>query len=132
MDKPSIFSRIIRGELPCHKIYEDEDTLAFLDIHPITPGQALVVPKKQVAFVWDLDSREYHALMETVHKVAQKLREIYPDKDRVGIMIEGLDVADHAHVKVFAFDDGEYRSVPDMNSEPDHTTLARIAEELRF
>jgi len=132
MDKPSIFTQIINGEIPCHKIYEDDKTFAFLDIHPITPGHTLVVPKKQVDFTWDLDDDDYHALMATVRKVARRLREIYPEKERVGVMIEGLDVADHAHVKVFAFDNGEYRYVPDMAAEPDHAALAAIAQKLAF
>lgn len=133
MTEPSIFTRIINGEVPCHKVHEDDRTFAFLDIHPITPGHILVVPKKQVGFVWDLDDDDYQALMATVQKAGQKLRQAYPDKDRVGVMIEGLDVADHAHVKVFAFDaGGEYRHVPDMDAEPDHAALAELANKLAF
>ncbi len=129
----SIFTKIINGDIPCHKIYEDEKTLAILDIHPIQPGQVLVVPKKQVAFVWDLENDDYTALMSTVQKVGRKLREIFPQKDRVGVMIEGMDVANHAHVKVFPFSKGgEYRVLPDMSAEPDHTALAAMAEKLRI
>jgi histidine triad (HIT) family protein len=50
----SIFTKIIKGEIPCHKIYEDQDTLAFLDVQPVQPGHTLVIPKKQVEFLWDL------------------------------------------------------------------------------
>lgn len=132
MNEPSIFTKIINGEIPSHKVYEDEHTYAFLDIHPIQPGHVLVVPKKQVAFVWDLEPSDYQALMTTVQKVGQRVREVFPDKDRVGVMIEGLDVVDHAHVKVFPFSKGEYRTVPDMSAEPDHEVLAGIAEKLRF
>lgn len=128
----SIFTKIIKGEIPCHKVYEDEHTLAFLDIHPIQPGHVLVVPKKQVGFVWDLGSADYQALMATVQKIGRRLKESFPDKSRVGVMIEGLDVADHAHVKVFPFSTAaEYRFVPDMSAEPDHTALAAMAEKLR-
>ena len=49
----SVFTKIIKGEIPCHKVYEDDKTFVFLDIHPIQPGQVLVVPKKQIGFVWD-------------------------------------------------------------------------------
>lgn len=128
----SIFTKIINQEIPCHKVYEDEATLAFLDIHPIQPGQVLVVPKKQVPFVWDLEPADYQALMATVQKVGQRLREVFPEKDRVGVMIEGLDVVDHTHVKVFPFSKGEYRSMPDMTAEPDHDQLATIAAKLYF
>lgn len=132
MNEPSIFTKIINGEIPCHKVYEDDKTLAFLDIHPVQPGQVLVVPKQQIPFVWDLDDETYLALMSTVKKVGTKLREVFPEKDRVGVMIEGLDVADHVHVKVFPFSKGEYRDLPDMDAEPDHEALAAIAEKLRF
>lgn len=132
MQEPSLFTKIINGEIPSHKIYEDEHTYAFLDIYPIQPGQVLVVPKKQTAFVWDMDSADYQALMATVQKVGRRLRELFPEKDRVGVMIEGLDVVDHAHVKIFPFSKGEYRALPDMTVEPDHVLLAELAEKLRF
>ncbi len=128
----SIFTKIINGEVPCSKIYEDDKTFAFLDIHPIQPGHVLVVPKKQVPFVWDLDDDDYQALMSTVKKVAQKIREEFPEKDRVGVMIEGLDVADHAHVKIFPFNRGEYRTLPDMDAEPDFAALSLVADKLKL
>jgi len=129
----SIFTKIIKGEIPCHKVYEDENTLAFLDIHPIQPGQVLVVPKKQVGFVWDMSSADYQALMATVHKIGQRLRKVLPEKKRVGVIIEGLDVEDHAHIKVFPFDnDQEFRNKSDPSAEPDHTALAEMAARLAF
>lgn len=129
----SIFTKIIKGEIPCHKIYEDENTFVLLDIHPIQPGQVLVVPKKQVGFIWDLDSADYQALMATVQKVGLRLREAFPEKARIGVMVEGLDVGDHAHIKVFPFDnDQEFRTHPDQQADPDHTELAKIAEKLAF
>jgi histidine triad (HIT) family protein len=128
----SIFTKIIKGELPFHKVYEDEKTLAFLDIYPIQTGQVLVVPKKQVGFVWDLDDEDYVALMRTAKIVGTKLREAFPDKDRVGMMVEGLDVTDHAHVKVFPFSaGGEFRELP-THDEPNHDALAALAEKLRL
>ncbi len=60
----SIFTKIVNGEIPCHKVYEDDKILAFLDIHPIQPGHTLVISKKQVEFVWDLDESDYAALMK--------------------------------------------------------------------
>ena len=129
----SLFTKIIKGEIPCHKIYEDDQTFAFLDIHPIQPGQVLVVPKAQVSFVWQLDPLPYQALMTTVQKVGQRLQQVFPAKARVGVIIEGLDVADHAHIKVFPFDnDEDFRHAPDMTNEPDHVALAEIAKKLAF
>jgi len=129
----SIFTKIVRGEIPSHKIYEDERTLAFLDIHPIQPGHVLVVPKLQVGFVWDLSDEDYQALMTTVQKVGQRLREVFPEKQRIGVMIQGLDVDNHAHVKVFPFDTAEeFYNIPDMTAEPDDNALAEMAQKLSF
>lgn len=129
----SIFTQIIKGTLPCHKIYEDDTTMAFLDIYPIQPGQVLVVPKKQVGFVWQLEPQEYQALMMTVQKVGQRLQQVFAGKSRVGVIIEGLDVTDHAHVKVFPFDtDDEFRHVPDRSLEPDQAALQAMAKKLAF
>ncbi len=89
----SIFTKIIKGEIPSHKVFEDERTFAFLDIHPIQPGHTLVVPKKQIEFVWDLAVEDYQALMATAQKVALRLKEIFPEMYRIALHIEGLDVA---------------------------------------
>ena len=66
----SIFTKIIKGEIPSHKIYEDEYTFAFLDIYPACEGHTLVVHKKPTEFVWDLEADEYEQLMNTVKRIA--------------------------------------------------------------
>lgn len=125
-----IFCKIVTGEIPCYKIYEDELTLAFLDISPITEGFTLVIPKKHSPYLWDIDDEDYAALMSTVQKVGRRIRDIFQPR-RVGLQVEGLDVQ-HAHVKVFAFNTaGEYRSLPPRD-EPDHEALSKIADELHF
>lgn len=127
----SIFTKIIRGDIPSHKIYEDEQTYAFLDIHPITSGHVLVVPKQQVEFVWDLDDEIYHALMATSRKLAKHLRETL-EVPFVGEQVIGVDVP-HAHVHLIPFSTvPEYRHEPDMSAEPNHEELARIAQRLAF
>lgn len=127
----SIFTKIIKGEIPCHKVYEDDKTLAFLDIHPKTPGHTLVIPKNEIEFVWDLDDELYAAVMNTAKKVAQRLREML-DAPYIGEQIMGIDVP-HAHVHVFPFHNGdEFRSQPDMKAEPDHAALAEMAKKLAF
>jgi histidine triad (HIT) family protein len=126
----SIFTKIIKGEIPSHKIYEDELTFAFLDIHPLTQGHTLVVPKKQVEFVWDLDDTTYAALMATTKKVAQHLR-AQLDVPYVGEKIVGIDVP-HAHIHLIPFADVAYYHQPgDMNSQSDHERLAMLAERLK-
>jgi len=129
----SIFTKIIKGEIPCHKVYEDEKTFAILDIHPSQPGHVVVFPKIQVNFVWDLDPETYQALMTAVQKVGVRLREVFPDKARIGAMVEGLGIANHAHVNVLPFNTSEeLRFIPDSSTEPDHAALAALAEKLRF
>ena len=125
----SVFTKIINGEIPSHKIYEDEHTYAFLDIHPANEGHTLVIPKKQVEFLWDLDEDTYTHLMTAVKKVGQHLRSRlnYP---YVGVQVVGIDVP-HAHVHVIPFETVEqYRNKPDMNAEPDHPALAELARKL--
>lgn len=127
----SIFSKIIDGEIPAHKVYEDNLTLAFLDIHPKTEGHVLVIPKVEVDEFQDLTDDDYQAVMTTVKKVARRLKEVYPDK-RVGLQILGIDVP-HVHVHVFPFATmDEYHSKQDMTAEPDHDKLAEVAKKLKF
>ncbi|HSW77231.1 MAG TPA: HIT domain-containing protein [Candidatus Chromulinivoraceae bacterium] len=127
----SIFTRIVKGEIPSHRIYEDEKTFAFLDIHPINPGHTLVIPKTQVQFVWDLTDEDYAAVMETAKRVALRLRSVL-GATYVGEQIVGIDVP-HAHVQLIPFNAvAEYRQVQDMESEPDHVALAAMAEKIRF
>jgi histidine triad (HIT) family protein len=127
----SIFTKIIKGEIPSYKIYDDDNTLAFLDIHPVHPGHIIVIPKKQVEFVWDLDEENYNYLMGTVRKVADHMRETLDEKF-VGVQVVGVDVP-HAHVHLIPFTlVSEYRNRPDMSSEPDSEALAEMAERLAF
>lgn len=127
----SIFTKIIKGEIPCHKVYEDDKTLAFLDIHPKQPGHTLVIPKKQVEFVWDLEDADYQAVMETVKKVALRLRAVL-GRPYVGELVIGIDVP-HAHVHVYPFSTvAESRYIPDLTAEPDHAALTAMAQKLAF
>lgn len=98
----SIFTKIIEGEIPSYKIYEDEKTLAFLDIHPETSGHTLVIPKVEVDKVYDLSDADYQALMTTVKKVAQNMEKVLGK--RVVLKVIGVDVP-HAHVHVMPMDD---------------------------
>lgn len=125
----TIFTKIIKGEIPCHKIYEDELTFAFLDIHPIQPGHTLVVPKAEVEYAWDLPEEVYQALMATSKRIALHLRSKLA-VPRVGMQIEGLDVP-HVHIKLIPFSTHEeFFNHPDMMADPDHATLAQMAERL--
>lgn len=133
MAEDSIFTKIIKGEIPAHKVYEDDKTLAFMDIHPVQPGMVLVVPKAQVPHFFDLPPDDYHALWDTVKKIAIKMKQTFPDKERIGIQVEGLDEKSHAHVKLIPVNNGdEFRNHPDFDAEPDHDALEAMAEKLRM
>jgi histidine triad (HIT) family protein len=127
----SIFTKIIKNEIPCHKIYEDDKNIAFLDIHPAQPGHVLVVPKKQVWWIWDLPDEDYHALMEAVKKVGTRMHEALGPK-RIGVSVEGEGVP-HVHVHLIPFTtQAEFHHLADQNAEPDHKALAQMAKKLAF
>jgi histidine triad (HIT) family protein len=92
----SIFSKIVAGEIPSYKVAEDENYLAFLDIFPLAKGHVLVIPKREVDYLFDLDEKSYAGLMEFARKVAIAIGKVMPCK-RVGVAVLGLEVP-HAHV----------------------------------
>jgi histidine triad (HIT) family protein len=92
----SIFTKIIQGSIPCYKIAETDDFLAFLDINPNTKGHTLCIPKKEVDKLFDLDQKTYAGLMEFSREVARALEKSVPCK-RIGMSVVGLEVP-HVHV----------------------------------
>ena len=131
MSQATIFTKIVNGDVPCHKVYEDDRTLAFLDIYAVIPGHTLVIPKKQVEFLWDLDDETYHALTQTVKRVALRLREQMGTK-YVAEKVIGVDVP-HAHVHLIPFDDtADVHRANQENAEPDHEAMAELAKKLYF
>ena len=92
----SIFSRIAAGEIPSYKVAEDDRHFAFLDINPMAPGHVLVIPRREVDYLFDLDPEEYGALMEFARKVALKVKKAMPCQ-RVGVAVLGMEVP-HAHI----------------------------------
>jgi len=126
----SIFTKIIKGEIPSHKIYEDEKTFAFLDINPANEGHTLVVPKAQIEFVWDLNEADYAALTQSVQKIAQRLKHMYGSY--VSEVVIGVDVP-HAHVHLIPFtDSAQLKNIFENNGEPNHDALRKVAEKLSF
>ncbi|MBQ3441570.1 HIT domain-containing protein [Candidatus Saccharibacteria bacterium] len=98
----SIFTQIINGEIPSYKIYEDDKTYAFLDIHPETKGHVLVVPKNEVDKIYELPDEDYDALMKTVKKLSKHMEKILGT--RILWKVIGTDVP-HAHVHLMPLDD---------------------------
>jgi histidine triad (HIT) family protein len=126
----SLFTKMIKGEIPAHKIYEDEKTMAFLDIYPIVKGHTLVIPKTQVENLWDLSDEDYQAVMSTVKKIALRLDKVLSPQ-RIGLKVMGTDVP-HAHVHVIPFNDPEEFHIKASHNETDHSELERLAHELSF
>lgn len=125
----SLFTKIIKGEIPSHKVYEDDNVYAFLDIHPISTGHTLVIPKKQVEFIWDLDDESYQQLQLAARKIALHLRDVL-EVPFVGVQVVGVDVP-HAHLHLIPFTQpSEYHARPDDTAEPDHEELAKIAAKI--
>ena len=125
----SIFTKIVKGEIPCQKVYEDENILAFLDIRPIQPGHILVVPKLQVQFVWDLPDDIYAQLMAVTKKLALHMREQLPQK-YIHEAVVGLDVP-HAHVHLIPFNESsELRKDPSEIVQASDESLKAMAKKL--
>ncbi len=118
---PSIFSRIVEGEIPCHKIAEDDRFLAFLDVFPLVEGHTLVIPKQEVDYIFDLDADTLAAINGFAQQVAGQIQRAIPCK-RIGISVIGLEVP-HAHMHLIPLN-----AVSDMNFE--RPKLQVTAEEL--
>lgn len=122
----SVFTKIVKGEIPCYKIYEDEKTLAFLDIHPESLGHVLVIPKVEVDKIYELPEEDYVALFATVKKVAKHMEEVLGQRTLMKVI--GTDVP-HAHVHLMPFDTTwKYGRI----LEPTEAEMKEIQEKLAF
>jgi len=129
--KDSIFTKIIKGELPSDKVYEDERTIAIVPLRPIAKAHVLVIPKVQIDQFVDLEEPDYQAVWATVQKVGRRMKEVIHPK-RVGLQVVGLDVP-HVHVHVLAFDTlDEFREMEDQSKPPDLAKNAEMARKLAF
>jgi histidine triad (HIT) family protein len=126
----SVFTKIIKGEIPCHKVYEDETVIAFLDIAPYTYGHTLVIPKEQTDHLWDVDDELYRNLMDVVKKIAVRQKEVI-NPPRVGFALEGFAVP-HAHVHVFPLYKGLEETMNEIVDKPSDEELAEMAKKLKF
>lgn len=104
MSEPSIFTRIINGEIDGRILFQDSECFVILTHQPLTPGHLMVIPREQIDHLWDIDDDLYQHLMMVAKKMAFKIREVY-DYKRVGMIVEGFGVP-HAHIHVFGLDEG--------------------------
>lgn len=124
----SIFSKIVAGEIPCHKVAEDDRHLAFLDINPVAEGHTLVIPKKEVDYIFNLEEDDYAALMKFTRKVAAGLEEAIPCK-RIGVAVIGLEVP-HTHVHLVPISTEGDLSFTKPKLKLSHEELGKIAAKI--
>lgn len=124
----SIFNKIISGEIPCHKLLENEQYFSFLDIRPVNPGHALVIPKKEIDYIFDLDDSLLGGIFNFARPLARAIQKVVPCK-KVGIMVAGLEVP-HAHVHLIPI-----QQVGDLAfsraKAADAEELKQLAEKIR-
>src|SRR5690606_7743699 len=113
----TIFSKIVSGEIAAYKVAESNDYLAFLDVHPLTKGHVLVIPKKETDYIFDINDDEYMGMWVFAKIVAQGIRKVFPCR-KVGVAVVGLEVA-HAHIHLIPLN-----NVDDMRFARPKLTLA--------
>jgi histidine triad (HIT) family protein len=124
----TVFGKILSGEVPCHKIWEDEDHLAFLDIRPLQPGHCLLIPKKEHDYIFDVPSSEYRELWAAASKVSALLKQATGCR-RVAIIAAGYEVA-HCHIHLIPTN-AESDIIPPVFTHPTPEELSEVAESIR-
>lgn len=125
----SIFTKIINGDIPAHKVAENESYLAFLDIRPLAKGHTLVVPKAEIDYLFDLDDDQIGGLMAFAKRVAKGL-EATVDCKRVGVMVIGTEVP-HAHVHLVPFQKEAQIDITRKPIEMTQEAMAELASDIR-
>lgn len=125
----TIFSKIISGEIPAHKVAENDDFLAFLDIMPLRRGHVLVIPKKETDYIFDMEDGELAAMMVFAKSVSHKIKHVFPCR-KIGVTVIGLEVP-HAHIHLIPIN-----GIADMDFSQEKLTLssdelAQIAQDIR-
>lgn len=126
-----IFCKIIKGEIPAAKIWEDENYFAFADIAPRKPGHTLVLPKKHISYIFNVDKNLLCGLMEACKPIARALEKVYkPESGRVGIMVAGIEVS-HVHIHLIPMDKGKDLSFTNPVSPLPLTEIEKEAEKIK-
>ncbi len=117
-----IFCKIVAGEIPCYKVWEDENHLAFLTIGPMREGHTLVIPKTHTPYLFEMNDEAYSALLKAAKPVAEKLKQIM-NVPRVAMAVEGFSV-DHVHLHLVPVTSADQLDPCLAAKEPDHVVLA--------
>ncbi len=124
----SIFTKIIQGEIPSYKVAENEYCFAFLDIFPLTKGHVLVVPKKEVDLIWDLEANDYSELMSFSNKIAKAINKSIPC-ERVAMTVIGLEVP-HVHVHLIPINNANDINFANEKLKFSNEEFIAIAEQI--
>ncbi|MBP6230947.1 MAG: HIT family protein [Paludibacteraceae bacterium] len=125
----SIFTKIVAGEIPCHKIAENEQYLAFLDVRPLVRGHVLVIPKQEVSYIFDLDDEMLSGLHVFAKKIAVAVGKAIPCK-RVGLTVIGLEVP-HAHIHLIPLTKESDIYFSNTKLQLEDSELAAIATKIK-
>jgi histidine triad (HIT) family protein len=125
----TIFSRIIAGEIPCHKVAENDQFLAFLDIQPLRMGHVLVIPKVETDYLFDIEDALLADMIVFAKKVAIGIKEVIPCK-KIGVSVIGLEVP-HAHIHLVPMDTMNDMNFASTKLQPENDALAALANELK-
>lgn len=125
----TIFTRIIKGEIPCHKVAEDDHFLAFLDIQPLAEGHVLVIPKVEVDYIFDLEDETLAGLMLFAKKIAPAIKKAVPCK-RLGVSVIGLEVP-HTHIHLIPMNEVGDMNFSKRKLNPSSQDLADTAAAIR-
>lgn len=125
----SIFSKIIKGEIPCHKIAEDEKFFAFLDVFPLVTGHVLVIPKKETDYLFDIEDADLAEMMVFAKQVANVLKAAIPCT-RIGVAVIGLEVP-HAHIHLVPMNSANDLNFTRPKLSPSQEELRQTAEKIR-
>lgn len=126
---PSIFTKIVKGEIPAHKVAETDKYLAFLDVNPLVEGHVLVIPKREVDYLFDLENEEYAELMLFAKIVADGVKKAIPCK-RVGVAVIGLEVP-HVHVHLVPLNQMNDINFSRSKLSPSQDELTATAQKIR-
>lgn len=124
----SIFTKIVRGEIPSHKVAETDDFYAFLDIFPLTKGHTLVIPKKEIDYIFDLEDQMLGDIFVFSRKIAKAIRKVVPC-ERVGIAVIGLEVP-HAHIHLIPINEMSDMDFSREKLKLEATEFAELAQKI--
>lgn len=126
---PSIFTKIVRGEIPAHKVAETDEFLAFLDINPLAEGHTLAIPKKEIDYIFDIEDEHLAGLMAFAKRVAKAIEAVVPC-ERIGVSVIGLEVP-HTHIHLIPINDIDDMNFSKPKLSPSAEELAELAAAIR-